>query len=121
MIRAAMLGGVLLFGAVCWYLFRQRGGSAMPGVSAAGLAPLRVVVPVLGFVALVVAILIRLVVARTVDEAKRNSLRIIAWAVGEGAALAGGVYFFELGDPKPYLIGVTAMLATMVVVPIRDV
>ena len=121
LIRAAMLGGVLLFGAVCWYTLRQRGGGALPGVDPAALSVLRIVVPVLGFAALAVAIALRVVIARTPDEARRNSLRIIAWASGEAAALAGGVYFFELGDPKLYLIGTTAMLATFIVVPIRDV
>lgn len=120
-IRAALLAGVLLFGAVCWFVVRQRGGGPMPGVDTSAFSVLRVMVPVLGFAALSVAIAIRVVIARTREEARRNSLRIIAWAVGEAAALAGGVYFLELGDPRLYLIGATAMLATFIVVPLRQV
>jgi len=121
LIRAALLAGVLLFGAVCWYIVRQRGGGPVSGVDTSAFAILRYMVPVLGFAALSVAIAIRVAISRTRDEAKRNSLRIVGWAVGEGAALAGGIYYMEIGDPRLYLIGTTAMLATFIVVPLRNV
>ena len=120
LIRAALLGGVLLFGLVSWVTIRQRGGGPLPGIEPAALGVFRVLVPALCLAAIGAAVAIRLAVARATEPARRNSLRIIGWATGEAAALAGGVYYFEVGDPKLYLIGLTAMLATFIVVPIRE-
>ena len=119
-IRAALLGGVLLFGGVCWYLTNQRGGGPQPGADPAAFAAFRVIVPALCLGAIAVAAVLRGLVARERDAQKRSSLRIVGWAIGEGAALAGGVYYLTLGDPKLYVFGVVAMLATFIILPLRE-
>lgn len=119
-IRFALLSGVLLFGAVCWFVTSQRGGGAQPGASPAAFAAFRIVVPALCLVAIAVAAALRGVVARERDAQKRVSLRIIGWAMGEGAALVGAVYYFNLGDPRLYVLGVVAMLATFIILPLRE-
>ena len=119
-IRAALLAGVLLFGAVCWFTIRQRGGAPIDGGAADAFSAFRTIVPILCVVALGAAVALRSMIARARDEAKKSSLRIIAWAGGEGAALAGGIYYLRVGDPKLYVLGVVAMLATFVIVPLRE-
>ena len=119
-IRFSLLSGVLLFGAVCWFTANQRGGGPQPNVDLASFALFRIAVPVLCLGALVIATVLRGRVARERDAQQRNSLRVAAWAVGEGSALAGGVYYFMTGDPKLYVIGVVALLATFIIVPLRE-
>jgi hypothetical protein len=120
LVRFALLGGVLLFGAVCWFVTDQRGGGPQADADPAALAVFRVLVPALCLGAIAVATVLRGRVARERDAAKRDSLRMIAWAVGEGTALMGGVYYFKLGDPKLYVLGVVAMLATFIILPLRE-
>jgi len=120
LIRAALLAGVLLFGAVCWLSIRQRGGGPMHEGSADAFSSLRFVVPLLCVVALGVAVAMRSMIARERDAAKKSSQRVVAWASGEGAALVGGFHYMQVGDPKLYVLGVVAMLATFIIVPLRE-
>ena len=119
-IRLAMLAGVLLFGAVIAWL--SRGGrvpvSARP-TSAETLAFLRLLAPTIAVTAVVAATFLRYVLSRTPDPARGWPLRVVAWAVGEGAALLGGAYWLLSGDSSRYVIGLVALLATFVVVPLR--
>lgn len=119
-IRLALLSGVLLLGAVCWVLTNQRGGGPQPGTDPASLSVFRVLVPALCLGALAVAAVLRGRVARTRDAARRDSMRLIAWSVGEGSALAGGVHYLLSGDPKLYVLGVVALLGTFIILPLRD-
>jgi hypothetical protein len=119
-IRAALLAGVLVFGALCWVVTNQRGGGPRPGTDPAAFALFRVVVPALCLGAIALATVLRGAVSRQRDPQKRVPLRIVGWALGEGAALAGGIYFLELGDPKLYVLGVVAMLATFIILPLRE-
>jgi hypothetical protein len=80
---------------------------------------MRLVGPALSVAAVAAAAFLRAVIARTADPARVWSLRMIAWATGEAAALFGGVYWFNSGDPSRYTIGLIALLATFVVVPLR--
>jgi hypothetical protein len=122
-IRLALLAGALLFGAVIWWLARDgrvplgRAGGAAPDPDA--LRPLRLIGPVLSVGAVAVAAALRAMIARTADPGRIASLRILAWAAGEAAALFGGVYWLLSGDSSRYVIGLIAMLATYVVVPLR--
>ena len=120
LIRFSLLAGVLLLGGLCWFTTNQRGGGPQPGADPNAFAPFRVLVPSLCIAALAVAAFIRARVAREREVAKRDSLRMIAWAVGEATALMGGVYYFKFGDPKLYVFGVVTMLATFIIVPLRE-
>jgi hypothetical protein len=121
-LRLAFLVGVLAFGAVIWWLSR---GGRTPGTGGgeapdpATLRTLRLVGPVLAVGAVAAAAALRAVIARTTDPARVWSLRVVAWAVGEVAALFGGVYWLLSGDPSRYVIGLVAMAATFVAVPLR--
>lgn len=115
-IRLAMLSGVLMFGGVVWWL--RRSGSATE-VDAAAIANVRILaaaglgVAVSGLVALYA------LTGRQADEARRRTFSIIAWAMGEGAALAGGVYYMFAGDPRWYLGGLFVLLVSFVLFPAR--
>ena len=113
-IRMALLGGVLLFGGVVWFLHRQPG--FIPDGS---MAQMRPVVPfiLLAFIAAIVAV--RFYLSRVTDEAQLRTFQLIGWALGEAAALFGGVYYFNTDDPRFYIMGLFVMLASFIIVPLR--
>jgi hypothetical protein len=114
-IRIALLGGVLMFGAVTYMV--QRGDTWQ----AAGpdlLGTLRVALLATWVVAVVLLLVLRARLTRLTEVAGRSVL-IIAWAVGEGAALFGGVYYFLSGNPEWFIIGLFVMLASFILFPIR--
>ena len=115
-IRVAMLAGVLMFGAVVWWL--RRGGSAAQ-VDATVMANVRT----LGAVWLAVSVsglaALFALSSRKADESRRRTFSIIAWALGEGAALAGGVVYMVAGDGRWYLGGLFVLLLAFVLFPAR--
>lgn len=116
LVRIALLLGILLFGALTYVVHRQ--SAPLPPTPGA-LAPVRLMVMIVMAAALVGALVMRVQIARVRDAARRAPLQIITWAMGEAAALAGGVYYFVAGEPRWYLIGVLVLLASLVVVPLR--
>lgn len=115
-IRLAMLVGVLLFGGIIWFLRRE--GSVTPlDAGAAEGARLIAVVWLVGSIAGLVAMLA--LSNRNIAEARRRTLSILAWALGEGAALAGGVVYLMAGDARWYLGGLFVLLASFVLFPAR--
>ena len=115
-IRVAMLAGVLMFGGVVWWL--RRGGS-VADVDASAVANMRTLAAVwLGVSVSGLAALFALTSRRS-DEARRRTLSIIAWALGEGAALAGGVVYLVAGDARWYLGGLFVLLVAFVLFPAR--
>jgi hypothetical protein len=54
------------------------------------------------------------------DPGRRATFNIMAWAIGESTALFGAVHYLLVGSPIPYLVGLAMMLASFVLVPIRD-
>lgn len=115
LIRMSFLTAVLLFGAVVWFLHRQPGY-----VRDGSLEPLRPVIPfiLLGFVAGIIAV--RVYLSKVTDPAQLRSFRIIAWAIGEGAGLVGGVYYLNTDDPRFFIMGLFVQLASFIVVPLRE-
>jgi hypothetical protein len=115
LVRISLLLGVLLFGAVTWFLHRDpswqpRSPESLPAVRRAMLAAW--VLAIVGLLAL------RTRLARLTGDARR-SLLVVAWAVGEGAALFGGVYYFLSGDAMSFLGGLLVMLAALLLFPVR--
>jgi len=115
-IRVAFLTGVLMFGGIAYYLTRQRGGlgeSALAG-------PLQLANIAILILAAAGIMIVQRRHAAERDPARRSTLNIVAWAMGEAAALFGGVHFLLIGEPTPFLVGLGMMLGAFVVVPIRD-
>lgn len=115
-IRVALLTGVLVFGGVAYYLIQQKGG---------GLAPehadtLQIVNIALLVVAAVGIMIVQGRHATEREPSRRTTLNILAWAMGEAVALIGGVHFLLIGNPVPYLVGLMMMIASFIVVPIRE-
>jgi ABC-type Mn2+/Zn2+ transport system permease subunit len=69
-------------------------------------------------VAVLLLLVLRARLARLTESAGRSVL-IIAWAIGEAAALFGGVYYFLSGEPQWFIIGLFLMLASFILFPIR--
>lgn len=114
-IRLALLIGVLMFGAVTYYI--QRSGEWRAAEPEA-LATLRVALLATWVVAVLLLLVLRARLSRLVEPAGRSML-IVAWAIGEGAALFGGVYYFLSGDGQWFIIGLFIMLASFILFPIR--
>jgi hypothetical protein len=116
-IRLAMMGGVLLFGAVSWFLTSTPDwASPEPGVA----DQLRRVATVAWTVA-GAALVVLFVKFRDSDHpARAGSVAIMAWALGETLALLGGVIFFLTSMSAWYIAGVIALTMTFVAFPARQ-
>lgn len=114
-VRIALLVGVLMFGAVTYYV--QRGASWEPAAPDV-LNTLHTVMLAVLVMAAVVLLVLRARLGRRSDASERTML-VIAWAIGESAALFGGVYYFLSGNAQWYIIGLFIMLASFILFPIR--
>ena len=115
-IRLALLAGVLAFGAVTWFTHRGPEWSGGPRFVPEPLPTIALAVPVLAAIAIV---FVRRAAFATTDPARYGSLCVVGWALGEAAALAGGVHYFLSNDPSRYLIGLFVMLLSFVLIPLR--
>lgn len=115
-IRIAFLTGVLMFGGIVYYLDAQRGGGLDPSMG----ETLQIVNLGLLVLAAVGIMIMQRRHAAEQDPARRSTLNIAGWAMGEATALFGGVHYMLVGNPIPYLVGLTMMIAAFVVVPIRE-
>ncbi|HLM68772.1 MAG TPA: hypothetical protein VK358_14630 [Longimicrobium sp.] len=114
-IRIALLSGVLMFGGVAYYLTQQNGPLGAENADALQIVN---IVLLVGAAVGIMIIQRRHLAER--DPAKRSTLNIVAWAMGEATALFGGVHFLMVGNPVPFLVGLVMMVAAFVVVPIRE-
>ena len=115
LIRISLLLGVLLFGAVTWFLHRDPSWQPQDPSTVAGVRRAMYVVWA-GAIVTLLALRPRLGAA---TGAARQSLLVIAWAIGEGAALLGGVYYFLTDDARAFLGGLIVMLGAFLLYPIR--
>lgn len=119
-IRFAYFMGALLFGAVTYLRYR----TSAP-VAAANFGALARIVPFVQTLMLAGAIGVRTVLARRGVKhdalpGEDTGLRLAAWALGEAAALTGGVHYFLTGQPHYWIIGMCVLLLTFVIVPLRQ-
>ena len=115
LIRISLLLGVLLLGAVSWFLHRD---PARQPNNPESLVVLRRAM--LGVWVLTIAALLALRPRLSrVTGAARRSFLLIMWALGEGAALIGGVHFYLSGDARSFLGGLVVMLGAFLLFPIR--
>ena len=115
-IRVALMSGVLVFGGIAYYLTQQQGGGLGPEMA----DTLQIVNIVLLVAAAIGIMILQRRHAAETDPAKRTTLNIAAWAMGEATALFGGVHFMLVGNAIPFLVGLVMMIASFVVVPIRE-
>lgn len=116
LIRTAMAVGVVTFMLVAWYLSSTGKG---PVSSIADLRTLTTTMYVaVGLAAAaVMAIRLRLDAAA---PATRRSLSVVAWAVGEFAAIFGGVLLFLTGDARVALPGALVFALSLAAVRIPE-
>jgi ABC-type xylose transport system permease subunit len=119
LIRFAILLGVLVFGAVAWWM--RDGRSATPAPDPRFLERLGIFPAIVAAAALAAVVALRVVWGRTRDTARRRKLAIVALAPGEAAALFGAVAYFLAGDSRWYLAGMFVLAAAVVLFPLRDV
>ncbi|HYJ80328.1 MAG TPA: hypothetical protein VEW03_12025 [Longimicrobiaceae bacterium] len=112
-IRAALVLGVLTFAAVTWYIHSSAPRPAYPAEPTLSWA-------VLGAWALVTAALLFIGGRYRHTEARveRVRLAIVGWALGEMAALLGGVHYFLTGDPLRFGFGLLIFCIALVMFPI---
>jgi hypothetical protein len=115
LIRAAMLAGVLLFGAVTWYLERE---GRLSTISAERAQMLGYVFMALTGAALVAMFFIRGQLAQA-NEARQLTLHIVGYAIAEGAALFGAVVWFIGGAREWYVAGVVLMVVAFQILPVK--
>jgi hypothetical protein len=114
LIRIALLVGVLVFGAIIWYL--QRSGWESVAVDPRGLRVAGQAVwglMTLGTLGLFLA-------AGRASPERRAAFSVVAWALGEATAIYGGLFWMMLGDRQWYLYGVACLLLTYFIFPIRN-
>jgi hypothetical protein len=114
-IRIALLAGVLMFGAVTYYV--QRGANWKPAAPDVLNSLYTIMLAVL-VLAVVFLLVLRARLGRRSDTGER-SLLVVAWAIGESSALFGGVYYFLSGNAQWFIIGLFVMLASFILFPIR--
>jgi Na+-transporting NADH:ubiquinone oxidoreductase subunit NqrE len=115
-IRIAMAVGVATFIVVAGVL-QAKGQLAAP--PAATLAKLKTAMYVAVGVAAAIVMALRLRI-ESAAPAMRRALAVVAWAVGEFAALFGGVVFLVGGDWRLVLPGALVFAMSLAVVPIPE-
>ena len=114
LIRLALIGGVLMFGAVTLFIHAQPSWKPATLPSATSYALLAC-----SIISVAIASAMRGRVLREPDPQRRASLLITGWSVGEAAGLFGGVVFFVTGQSQAYLLGLLAMLASFALLPTK--
>ena len=117
LIRLSLLMGVLLFGGVTWFLRSQ-----------ADPVPARAPDPTLEWIILgawIVATAGIIFVSgkyRAAElRARRVTYAIVGWALGEMAAMSGGVHYFITGSPRRFGLGLIIFGMALLLFPIpRD-
>ena len=113
LIRAALWGGVLMFGAVAWFMTQRGAFPTKPQPSAMIVAQLGLCVA-----AVVVAFMLRRRAIDGPDVKTRAAWTVQLWAIGEGAALFGGVLYLLSGQAQWYGLGLLSMATVFSLVPL---
>jgi multisubunit Na+/H+ antiporter MnhF subunit len=114
LIRFAMLIGVLLFGGTVYFL-RQRGD--MPTIGPEQTATLALGAKILW--GLAIALCVVLFARRLSSPTRVTTISIVAWAVGEGLALFGAVFWMQTGSSEWYYPGLIFLVLTFVAFPVQ--
>lgn len=113
-IRLAMMGGVLLFGGVSWFLHQTPDWTPADPSTAAQLTMMgRIIWAVAGSALVVMFLKFRDVT----NPGQASTVAILAWASAESLALFGGVVFFLTASVGWYIAGVIALTLAFVAFP----
>jgi hypothetical protein len=113
-IRLAMMGGVLLFGGVSWFLHRTPDWTPADTVAVDSL----VMVGRFMWIGVILGLAALWFRSRSSTSAAQSStFAIIAWSLGETLALFGGVLYFLSDVTGWYVAGVLLLAITFVVFP----
>lgn len=116
LIRVALLVGVLLFGALTWYIRRD---APATGMDPEALHTLLWVGRGTWIVSMATCIAI-FNMLRTARSASRvSALSLVGWAAGEAVALVGGVIWFLTGITQWYSAGLVYLVLTFLAFPAR--
>ena len=115
LIRIAMLIGVLLFGAVTWFL-RQSGNAPEPPTPESARTLLWMGRAAWG-AAVAGCVVLFALLQRETTPARAQRLSIIAWALGELVALFGGVVWFLTGLTQWYVSGLVFLVLALLAFP----
>ncbi|MGH7503743.1 MAG: hypothetical protein ACREL7_18610 [Longimicrobiales bacterium] len=116
-IRIALVSGVAFFGLVVWYLATQR-TIERPAPELVRSLQLAFVVLALGALGVIAFVRSAQAKARTFEQ--KGTYAMLAWVVGEGVALFGGVIYLLTTRPVLYLTGVAILLGALLVVPVPE-
>lgn len=114
-IRLAMLSGVLIFGAVIYYL--RTSGMVENSLEADDSSIFPIAAMGLVFMAGGAVFLFRRLIEQSSDEARRFQLSLVVFALCEGSALFGGVLWLVSGVYLPYLAGVGVFVMAFAWIP----
>ena len=119
--RLGLVGGVVFFGAVAWWMAHMQGGIA-PDLVDGIQGPVWIGLGVL-FLALFAAVVaLRSRRQSAEDGQAKHGATIMGWAVAESGGLIGCIYLLFVGDPTFFGVGLAfLLLATFVLLPIPDV
>ncbi len=112
-IRASFLTGVLIFGGITYYIHSQ----SAPAFATDHETLTWIVLGAWGVITAALVVLSRQV-RRPAAYAQRATLSIVGWALGEMAALLGGVHYFLTGNPDRYGLGLLIFVIALVMFPI---
>lgn len=116
LIRVAMAVGVATFLAVSFVISSRSGP---PALASSGLRALTTAMYVAVGISAALVMGLRLRIDAATPDMRR-SLTIVSWAIGEFAALFGGVVLFLSGDWRAALPGALVFVLTLVVMRIPD-
>jgi hypothetical protein len=116
LIRTAMAVGVTTFIVVAFFM---RGRGQTPVIAIASLTTLTTTMYTAVGVAAAVVMALRLRIS-SAAPAMQRALSVVAWAVGEFAALFGGVLFFLTGEWRLALPGALVFAISLAAVRIPD-
>ena len=109
-----MMGGVLLFGGVSWFLHRTP--DWVP--SEPGLVDQLTRIALIAWVIVGVALVGMFMKYRGAENpARASTIAILAWAQAETLALLGGVVYFLTASAGWYVAGVTVLALTFATFP----
>jgi len=110
-IRIAMMSGLLMFGAVSWFLHQRPDWQPSSG----GVVDNFVTIGKVMWGVAAAALVVLFFQHRKADTpVKVSTLSIIAWTVGEALALFGAVHFYLSGISTWYVAGLVAMSITFI-------